>query len=185
MAEYSVKQLAEMFNCSKQAIFNEMDEMSKLGYTRKEGIQYFVNEGGFNYLLEKKGRKTAPVSEQKAESFQVPSQLEDMFKQQISSLQSQLDEMKKEKEYFKGLAESKDKQIASLMDDYKSLSTKAMTIFLPKGKEETEVPGNELGTNTELATNNEQATGTKQEVVQEVKQETKSKKGLRGLFSKR
>ena len=50
MAEYSVKKLAEMFDCSKQSIFNDMDEMLKLGYARKDGIQYFINEGGFNYL---------------------------------------------------------------------------------------------------------------------------------------
>ena len=170
MAEYSVKKLAEMFDCSKQSIFNDMDEMLKLGYARKDGIQYFINEGGFNYLREKKGKKT--VTEKKEAVVQIPSQIEDLLKQQILSLQNQLEEMKAEKEYFKGLVEKKDKQIASLQEDYKEISLKAMTIFLPKGKEE-EV----------LLETKEEA---KKEETQESQEEAKKtkKKGFRGLFGK-
>lgn len=170
MAEYSVKKLAEMFDCSKQSIFNDMDEMLKLGYARKDGIQYFINEGGFNYLREKKGKKT--VTEKKEAVVQIPSQIEDLLKQQILSLQNQLEEMKAEKEYFKGLVEKKDKQIASLQEDYKEISLKAMTIFLPKGKEE-EV----------LLETKEEA---KKEETQESQEEAKKtkKKGFRGLFAK-
>jgi hypothetical protein len=170
MAEYSVKKLAEMFDCSKQSIFNDMDEMLKLGYARKDGIQYFINEGGFNYLREKKGKKT--VTEKKEAVVQIPSQIEDLLKQQILSLQNQLEEMKAEKEYFKGLVEKKDKQIASLQEDYKEISLKAMTIFLPKGKEE----------EASLETKEE----AKKEDIQASQEEAKrtKKKGFRGLFAK-
>lgn len=172
MAEYSVKKLAEMFDCSKQSIFNDMDEMLKLGYARKEGIQYFINEGGFNYLREKKGKKT--VTEKKETAVQIPSQMEDLFKQQIISLQNQLEEMKAEKEYFKGLVEKKDRQIASLQEDYKEISLKALTLFLPKGNEDIEV-------NNEGTTKEE----TKQEEKQEQsKEEAKKKKGFLKIFSK-
>lgn len=169
MAEYSVKKLSELFDCSKQSIFNDMDEMLKMGYARKEGIQYIVNEGGFNYLREKKGKKT--VTEKKEAVVQIPSQIEDLLKQQILSLQNQLDEMRKEKEYFKSLVESKDKQIDSMQNKYAELSMKAMTIFLPKGIEEMAVPGKEIAN----------AEGTTKEGTQE---EVKKKKGFRGLFSK-
>lgn len=176
MAEYSVKKLAEMFDCSKQSIFNDMDEMLKLGYARKDGIQYFINEGGFNYLREKKGKKT--VTEKKETAVQIPSQVEELFKQQILSLQKQLEEMKAEKEYFKGLVEKKDKQIASLQEDYKEISLKAMTIFLPKGIENVEV-------SNEIATREQPKQEEKQEEKQESsKEEAKKKKGFRRLFSK-
>ena len=142
MAEYSVKELARTFGCTKQAIFNEMDNMSKLGYARKEDGQYFINEAGFNYLMDKKSRngKTikADTEPKEKNEKEFSSQVEALLHQQICSLQNQLEEMRKEKEYFKTLAENKDKQIISLQADLKEVSIKAMALYLPKAEEEKE-----------------------------------------------
>lgn len=176
MADYTIKELATTFGCSKQSIFNYMDELNKQGFTSKRGNQILVNEAGFNYIREKKqssGRVT--VKETNSERTPKKEELQErgevlFYKLQNESYEKLIDELKKEKEYYIKLVEDKDNYIKHLQDNMVEISLKAMQLGLPQG--------------SEARTNNEK--NEQQEDIKESEKEqpTEKKSFLSRLFSK-
>lgn len=175
MADYTIKELATTFGCSKQSIFNYMDELNKQGFTSKRGNQILVNEAGFNYIREKKQSSGRVANKEGTKKEKQEEKIEHQeptwfYKLQAETLEKQIDELKKEKEYYKKLVEDKDNYIKHLQDNIVEISLKAMQLGLPQGSE--------ARTNTEK---NEQQEDIKES---EKEQPTEKKSFLSRLFSK-
>lgn len=179
MAVYTIKELATTFGCSKQSIFNYMEELNKQGFTSKKGNQILVNEAGFNYIREKKqssGR--VAVKETNSERTPKKEELQErgealFYKLQNESYEKLIDELKKEKEYYIKLVEDKDNYIKHLQDNLVEISLKAMQISLPQGNEQRE--------NREQEQNQE----VKQEDTKQSEEPTEKRSFLSRLFSKK
>lgn len=183
MADYTIKELATTFGCSKQSIFNYIDELKKQGFTSKRGNQILVNEAGFNYIREKKqssGRVT-PKQEtniKKAESEHINEAW--FYKLQNETLEQQIDELKKEKEYFRKLAEDKDNYIKHLQEQLVEVSLKALQIGLPQGQEQESGKAN----SEKVEQKKEETTEKAEQKNEEESQPTAKKSFLSRLFSK-
>lgn len=151
MAEYSVKELATTFSCTKQTIFNYIKDMEKQGLKgnfRKQGVQYFLNENGFNYILDKKQKQGVKVvskqsvkqeSKQKTftqKNFDENFESIEILKEKVSSLEQQLLIANQDKQYFKEQSEKKDEKILQLQQDFKELTNKTLAL-LPSGNTNT------------------------------------------------
>lgn len=139
MADYTIKELANTFGCSKQSIFNYIDELKEQGFTSKRGNQIIVNESGFNYIREKKqssGRVTSKEPTKREKQEEKIEQPLWFYRLQAETLEQQIEELKKEKEYYKKLVEDKDNYIKHLQDNIVEISLKAMQLGLPQGQEQ-------------------------------------------------
>lgn len=171
MADYTIKELANTFGCSKQSIFNYIDELKEQGFTSKRGNQIIVNESGFNYIREKKqssGRVTSKEPTKREKQEEKIEQPLWFYRLQAETLEQQIEELKKEKEYYKKLVEDKDNYIKHLQDNIVEISLKAMQLGLPQG--------NEAGT--------KQEENKQQEDIKETEKQSEKKSFLSRLFTK-
>lgn len=133
---FTIKEISANLNITPQAIYKQKNELLAKGYMVKNQFnQWEITDNGYNYLRDKQinrikqftGVESQPVEnntieeETKSEEKQsMPTQdstlnlLLNQFKEQITTLQNQVDQERESKEYFKAKFEEKDR----LLNEY-------------------------------------------------------------------
>lgn len=155
---FSIKQTAASLQISTQAIYKQKNELIEKGYMAKNDQgNWEITDAGFNYLQDKKitymqqhnNQSIQPVTNQQkqdepkkenesAENVDVMANdkvvnlLINQYKEQLQTVTSQLNEMTKQRDYFKAKFEEKDSICNQYMNSH----------LLPLKKNETETKEN-------------------------------------------
>ena len=155
---FSIKQTAASLQISTQAIYKQKNELIEKGYMAKnEQGNWEITDAGFNYLQDKKitymqqhnNQSIQPVANQQKKdepkkenkntdnvdvmaNDKVVNLLINQYKEQLQTVTNQLNEMTKQRDYFKAKFEEKDCICNQYMNSH----------LLPLKKNETETKEN-------------------------------------------
>lgn len=116
---FSVIEVAEQLNVTRQAIYKQAKELQAKGFMVKDKFdKWKINEQGFNYLKEKRTAyfRIAEQPKEAEPSKDYVSELTELYKEKIDTLNKQLEKEIQDKEYFKAKFEERDKQYTELIN---------------------------------------------------------------------
>lgn len=155
---FSIKQTATSLQISTQAIYKQKNELIEKGYmVKNDQGNWEITDAGFNYLQDKKitymqqhnNQSVKPVTNQQKQdeskkenesaenvdfmvNDKVVNLLINQYKEQLQTVTNQLNEMTKQRDYFKAKFEEKDSICNQYMNSH----------LLPLKKNETETKEN-------------------------------------------
>lgn len=115
---FSVGEVASQLQVTRQAIYKQASELQAKGFMVKDKFdKWKINEQGFNYLKEKRTAHFIIEPKQEAEpSKDYITELTELYKEKIDTLNKQLEKEIQDKEYFKLKFEERDKQYTELIN---------------------------------------------------------------------
>ena len=148
---YSVKEASNLLACTKQNIYRQKDYLISKGLMEEaETGTFYLNEKGINYLREKR-IETMKSSQANSQDFNtldsqanssVENPLNPMFSadntELIEFLKEQIQELKKEREYWQREYHKKDDEVTRLNDRLQELSTGMFQKFLATAEQNQE-----------------------------------------------
>lgn len=135
---YSIKEASKMLDCSTQNIYRQKQQLIDRGLMEQsETGAFFINEKGLNYLREKRietmrsnDPKLSSVDNKDLSSVVIPVVSSDPENNRyILSLEQQIEDLKKEKEYWKKKFEEKDILLNEKNEYIQEINTKAFALL--------------------------------------------------------
>ncbi|MEE3350605.1 MAG: HTH domain-containing protein, partial [Candidatus Gastranaerophilaceae bacterium] len=100
---FSVIEVAEQLNVTRQAIYKQAKELQAKGFMVKDKFdKWKINEQGFNYLKEKRTAYFRVEPQKEVDNKQdYATKLTELYEEKINNLNMQLEKEIQDKEYFK------------------------------------------------------------------------------------
>lgn len=138
---FSIKDASKLLDCTTQNIYRQKDELISKGLMEQSNTgTYFLNEKGINYLKEKRIEtiKSSQDFNQVAnkELSNVATLEKTSNTEVIDILKETIEELKKEKEYWKNKFEMKDQELTKANEHLQEMNTTVFQKLLTGSTEE-------------------------------------------------
>ncbi len=138
---FSIKDASKLLDCTTQNIYRQKDELISKGLIEQSNTgTYFLNEKGINYLKEKRietiksSQDFNQVANKDLSSVATPVITDNT--EIINILKENIEELKKEKEYWKNKFEMKDQELTKANEHLQEMNTTVFQKLLTGSTEE-------------------------------------------------
>lgn len=138
---FSIKDASKLLDCTTQNIYRQKDELISKGLMEQSNTgTYFLNEKGINYLKEKRietikaSQDFNQVANKDLSSVATPVITGNA--EIINILKENIEELKKEKEYWKNKFEMKDQELTKTNEHLQEMNTTVFQKLLTGATEE-------------------------------------------------